>query len=80
MATYLYNKENPTGKLFKDDSQIPELLKNGWVDNPSKIKEEEKEVLDRKELIAIATEMGLEFKSNISTVNLKKLIDESKGE
>lgn len=37
--TYLYNKENPKGKLFKDD-EVAESLKNGWVDNPSKIKDE----------------------------------------
>lgn len=37
--TYLFNKDNPKGKLFKDD-EVAEALKNGWVDNPSKINDE----------------------------------------
>lgn len=36
--TYLFNKDNPKGKLFKDD-EVAEALKSGWVDNPSKIDE-----------------------------------------
>lgn len=75
MATYLYNKENPIGKLFKDDTQIPELLKSGWVDNPSKIEEGKEEILDRKALLEKAKELELEFNKNIKTVDLKNLID-----
>ena len=37
--TYLYNTENPDGKLFNDD-EVEQALKDGWVDTPAKLTEE----------------------------------------
>lgn len=88
MATWLYNKEFPTGKLFDDAANLEELAADGWVDTPTKIVEEtepkdepkDKEVLDRAELFAKATELGLEFPKTIKTIKLKELIDEASKE
>lgn len=75
MATWLYRKEFPKGKLFDDKADLKELANDGWVDNPSKIEEEKEEILDRKALLEKAKELELEFNKNIKTVDLKNLID-----
>lgn len=75
MATWLYSKEFPKGKLFDDKADLKELANDGWVDNPSKIEEEKEEILDRKTLLEKAKELELEFNKNIKTVDLKNLID-----
>lgn len=79
--TFLFNKENPLGKLFDEEvDSIEELLENGWVDNPSSIENEELDniPISREELLKEAKELGLEFPSNIKTAKLEEMVNKAK--
>lgn len=40
MATYLYRKDCPKGRVFNIEEEVKKALADGWVDAPDKVNEQ----------------------------------------
>jgi len=79
---WMYNLETGEGVLFNSrDEYNPDK----WVDTPAKcgklVAEDVYVILSERDLLKEeATQLGLEFASNVKTDKLKAMIAEAKGE
>lgn len=65
----------------KEEAQVFHAVDlKGWIDAGWKLKTDEAEKKPRDVLVERATELGLEFASNISNKDLKALIDSKEAE
>lgn len=65
----------------KEEAQVSHAVDlNGWLNAGWKVKGQQEDKKPRDIMIDRAKELGLEFDSNISNANLKKLIEAKEAE
>ena len=74
-AHWMYNIKTGVAKLF---DSVEDYIAEEWANTPDLCESQEDMAADRDSLKALATELGIEFPSNIKTSKLIELIASAK--